>query len=676
MIEVKNLSFSYQNGKQSTLILRELSFSIRDGEWIAIHGSSGSGKSTLFYLLGTLHRPSSGTVTIDGSELTQMSPQDQAQFRNRHLGFVFQQFHLLPKTTVFDNIALAFQYPTYEPLTQQHRKKIESVANRVGLGDFLHRKTQELSGGQQQRVAVARSLVRGPSILLADEPTGNLDSKSAQQVMDLFRELHAEGHTIVMITHDPLMSAQCQRIITLQDGAIVHDSNPVSPIDDSTHESSKINNKNTTKRFISEHPEAWSNLLRRSLPLAWSQTLKHRVRSGLTMFGIALGTASVLAMMTFGSYAKEKLLESYADVGINTLQLSGYPAWRAVRLKPGQVPFREFSDKSDIPAIRKAFPNIQLVNPVISLGQITLTSNGIEQSNDINGIASTPLLERFANLEITQGRFLSSGHMETQSPVCVLGSDIQKKLYPRSSALQQFILVDINGASFQCQVIGTLAPTKVQYNGKSYDKYIIFPTSLIQIIASDWRTNINELQLEVDTVKGLDKLVEALPRFFQNRYGNTGQFFAYSNEIARNQMESALTLFSLTLMIISGVSMIVGGLGINNMMQVSVTERIKELGLRKALGATARHLLSQLVIEALLLAFFGSLIGASIGFFASEFIIWLASKFVEKIPFAWVLEPNAWILSIGFMMLVGFLSGLSPARRAGKLEIMEALRAE
>ena len=323
LLEVDNIEFSYSSEHQTTPVLRGCSFQVAAGEMVAIQGPSGSGKSTLLYLLGCMNHAQTGKIRIAGSDITRLSSDAAAIFRNRHIGFVFQQFHLLPKATALQNITLPSVYPIEFAAAPAHQvqRRGRELATLLGLGDRVDYLPQQLSGGQQQRVAIARALMNDPSLILADEPTGNLDSQNAKAVLQEFRKLQKMGKTIVIITHDREVAEQADRIIYLQDGRVVREETRQAARDGGSAALPK------ETRISSGFTPSY----RRILPLAWSNVFRNRARSLLTMLGISIGIAAVLSMLTLGRFAKERILSSYSELGVNTLAFYGYENWQQRR---------------------------------------------------------------------------------------------------------------------------------------------------------------------------------------------------------------------------------------------------------------------------------------------------------------------------------------------------------
>ena len=218
VVELRKVVKDYRLGQTFFRALRGVDLAVKDGEFLAITGPSGSGKSTLLHLMGALHRPTEGQVLFEGMDLTSLSPDELARLRNTKIGFVFQQFYLLPRITAWENVALPLAYARVRPA--ERRERALAALARVGLLEFAQHRPNQLSGGQQQRVALARALVHNPKLLLADEPTGNLDTQAGREVLELFHSLHKEGRTMVIVTHEPEIASSAERIVVLRDGLI------------------------------------------------------------------------------------------------------------------------------------------------------------------------------------------------------------------------------------------------------------------------------------------------------------------------------------------------------------------------------------------------------------------------------------------------------------------------
>jgi len=657
LIELKNINYAYGAGEP---VLRDLGLLVEVGEMVAIQGPSGSGKSTLLYLVGCLLDLQSGTLRIGGRDMGALSQDGLAAFRHRELGFIFQQFHLLPRATVLENILLPCRDATPEQVL-----KAKSIAASLGLGDRLEHLPNALSGGQQQRAAIARALMNDPAIILADEPTGNLDSASSSQIMDLLCRLGSRGITVIIITHDSEVAARAGRIVTIRDGRITGDI--------IKFRTSAIIAKNetaptaTASGFFSKYRvrEALANLGR------------NKLRSILTMTGITIGIAAVLAMTTIGQFTKRKILESYMELGANTLAFYGYPNWSLRATDKVEMPFNSFDWKRDMAPLKKIFPEITLMSPMLRSWDSGATFGGRVVNTDVRlyGVNEDGLA--LAGRALEGGRNLSKLHVEFMSNVCLVGAEIAKRLFININPLGRILQVTQDNNALSCKIIGILKHKASNNEWNKPDFQIIVPyTYFEKAIGNPWQVEIHNVLLQVTPGTDIRKTSNGIKAFFKQKYGNAGQFGADSDSLLVAQMEKFLTLFTILLGAIALISLAVGGIGITNMMLVSVSERYREIGLRKALGATNLEIRTQFMVEAVVICLVAGLVGLAAGFAVYEGIIFGASKVVTKLQFEWVFDYAAAIISFTAIMAVGVLSGLLPALKAEKLQVIEALRNE
>ncbi len=326
MFVVDKVSCSYKMGGHKVSVLNNLSFSVKAGEFVGIQGPSGSGKSTLFYILGFLLKPTHGHIIFDNTDVTQMSTDELTLIRNKHIGFIFQQFHLLPNANCLQNILLPTVYPCELASlseSQEYEQKARYLAKQLGLSHHLTHAPNQLSGGQQQRVAIARALIKDVELILADEPTGNLDSKTAQEIMEILQELNNQGKTIILITHDAEVAKYCSKVYHLRDGSFTH-------VVTNYQQEIKANEKVVSKQEKSFSPtnslDNNAKIVIANLPLVKANILRNKMKSFLTMLGVIIGVAVVLVTLTLGQFAKEKILETYESLGVNKLLVRGYPS--------------------------------------------------------------------------------------------------------------------------------------------------------------------------------------------------------------------------------------------------------------------------------------------------------------------------------------------------------------
>ncbi|MES3039395.1 MAG: ABC transporter permease [Bdellovibrionota bacterium] len=670
LIEVRDLHFSYRTGAdQSVPILHGLNFDIYPGEFVAIQGPSGSGKSTLLYLLGCMSPIQKGKVVIGDVDVSRLSEDELAIFRNENLGFVFQQFHLLPKASVLDNILLSAHYPIEKPKDlNAATEKAVLLATRLGLQDRLNHGPQELSGGQQQRVAIARALLNEAPVILADEPTGNLDSKSAAIVIDELKALKKNGKTIILITHDKEIAAQADRTIFIQDGKVL------------TEEKSLISPATSNPILIRKPRLPIMNpatAYLKLIPFASQNIFRNKVRSILTMIGISIGVASVLAMITLGQFAKDRILSSYAELGVNTLSFRGNQNWDQKATDRYGLSFTSFSWERDLLPLKEVFPEIIRITPTQSTYKSVFHFGGksVEEDGRAVGINEDAFL--ITGRKVIRGEALSYFHVKNQSPVCVIGAEVAEKLFSNVEPLGEVLRINTDNQSYGCRIIGVAANLNSRNENRNPDLEVYIPYTYFQAVAENWWVaRIRETLMKVEDGYDIEKTGKAVQAFFERKYGTSGRFRASADSILIGQMNRFLNIFSIFLASIALISLAVGGIGIANMMLVSVSERYREIGLRKALGATNSSIRQQFLLEAVLLCGIAGVVGLIIGFCGYQAIIWGGSKFIPKFQFEWIVDYQALLLSSVSIIAVGVLSGFIPAVRAEKLSPIEALRSE
>jgi len=678
LLLVDKLGFSYQIADRKVEILSNVSFKIERGDYLAIQGPSGSGKSTLFYILGCLLRPTNGRILFDGTDLSHLSDDQAALVRNQQIGFIFQQFHLLPRATVLDNIMLPANYPAelVKPRFEM-RKKAIAIADRLGLSSHLHHWPNQLSGGQQQRVAIGRALLNEVSVLLADEPTGNLDSRNAAEIMTIFDELHAQGRTLIIITHDGEVARRCGKVLQVHDGQ-------VSPAD--TPASRQLNippelNLTSTSAKSSKLPSAWSSstprMALKALPAACRNLNRNRAKSLLTMLGIVIGIAAVLAMISLGQFAKNRIMEGFETLGVNKLVVRGYPNWERKATDGSTQAFSGFEWDTDLKPLRRIFPEIQLISPVYANWQNTVTAGGHSVSDNVRLRGVNHEYLAITNAHLASGRMLTPYHIAARARVCLVGSELAAQLFQGKEAIGEMITIAVEEQrSFPCTIIGVMTPQHTREEWAQPNMQVLVPYTLFQATASYWSGRLSQFSVQVRADTDVESAAKKLKTYFDQRYGKAGRFSIDTEGTLVAQTKRFLNIFAALIAAIAFLSLLVGGIGIHNMMLVSVTERVKEIGLRKALGATSRSIKVQVLMESLVLCSVAGMIGIGAGFGATEAMIYAATKFVSGLAFEWVIDPWALAVSVGSIVCVGLFSGMVPALRAEKLQVIEALRAE
>lgn len=678
LICLNNLNFSYRTSSGERVpVLKNINLTVGEGELIAIQGPSGSGKSTLLYIIGCLLSDYTGQVLVEGRDIALLSDEELAVLRNQRIGFVFQQFHLLPKATVWDNILLPARYPAEFSRRSNREGRALSLVKELGLEGRTKHFPNQLSGGQQQRVSIARALLQDTQIILADEPTGSLDTQNSRQIMDLLKAAHRSGRTVIIITHDPEIAAQCDKIVHFRDGGIVE----IVPSagSESQQKGAELSTWASAEPSLKARGSGIQGLIRVTatlLPLAFQSLNQNRSRSLLTMLGVVIGVAAVLSMITLGSFTKRKILDSYAEMGVNTFMFYGYPNGELRAIDQVAIPFRSFDWERDILPLRTIFPEIAMMSPTLESSNASVTSGGktIESDVSIAGISADGL--RIANRPVSIGTDISPYHVENRSNVCVIGSEIATRIFAQKNPLSQIMYIKKWESSYACRVIGVLSPLTSNKSWYKPNLRIYMPYTYLQGISNPWQAQIGAVLMQVRDGANVEATSKKIKSLFEMKYGKAGYFQADSDSVLLNQMKRFLSLFSLLLGAIAMVSLGVGGIGITNMMLVSVSERFKEIGIRKAFGATNSSIRIQYLLESVLICGMAGLVGLLLGFILYEAAILGATKLVPILAFEWTFDGFALLLSIVSILVVGILSGLTPAWKAEKLQVIEALRSE
>jgi macrolide transport system ATP-binding/permease protein len=674
VLDIRDVHFAYRNRETGVRapVLRGTSLQGFPGELVAIQGPSGSGKSTLLYLAGGMLTPDSGEVLYMDRDLTKLPDAHLAALRNREIGFIFQQFHLLPRATVLENILLPATYiaELTAPELEKLKLKAQGLAARLGLAGYLSQLPNQLSGGQQQRVAIARALLLDAPLILADEPTGNLDTENSHEVMRILREEAKAGKTVLVITHEPEIAQLCDRTVPIRDGKVILTTEAPQ---------SRPSLFATTEKYESTSSANAQALLKRipsMLPLAWENLKRTRVRTALTLIGVTIGIAAVLSMLTLGQFVRDRILAGYEALGVNKVVISGRPNWELRATDPVPAVFKSFDSEKDPGNLMRIFPQIRKISPVFMSWRDTIDYGGVEYA----GIRTHGVDVEYAsitNRKVAEGNWLLTSHILNRSPVCVLGSDIAERLFPQRSGLGEVVhITTATQGDYTCRVIGVLEPVQTNVEGQRPNEQLFVPHTFFPSVNGIWESALREFAIQLKPGEDVLETGDALRGHFISKYGTSGRFQVDSDVVLMAQMERFLSSFRALLIAVAFLSLMVGGIGITNMMLVSVSERFREIGLRKALGATRLDVRAQFLTEAILVCGIAGLLGIFLGFFACELLIYIASQVISTLEFAWIFNPVAWGVSVGSTLLVGVLSGLVPALRAEKLEVIEALRSE
>jgi macrolide transport system ATP-binding/permease protein len=673
LIEVRNLTKVYGEGDAVVQALAGVSLTVYPGEFVAIMGPSGSGKSTFMHLLGCLDRPTSGSYLLAGQEVSGLSRDQRAAIRNRHIGFVFQSFNLLPRTTALENVELPMLYAGLGRDGQVERARL--ILEQVGLAARLSHRPNELSGGQQQRVAIARALANGAPMLLADEPTGNLDSASSAEIMALFRRLNREGGiTIVVVTHATDVAAWSDRVVSFRDGLIIDDRSAAEVVPAGHREaadpsSAHLEPADGKRASGSPRPErrtaAGSSLtgLSSLLRIAWEALRRNMARSFLTMLGIIIGVGAVITSMAIGAGAQEAVLKQIESLGANLVVITpGSVTSGGVRLGSGSQASLKLSDAeaiaASIPEVAAAAPYSQTSAQVLAGGANWFTAIG----------GTTPSWTAVENWTLAQGRFFTRSDVQEAAKVAVLGNTVAQNLFPSGGAVGSTVII----RNVPFQVTGVLAPKGQTGFGRDQDDVVIVPITTLQdrLMGQTWVNAILISAIAPEAVPGVIDSTERLLRLLHHLTVRQIDDFTIRNIANVQQVRIATSQTqALLLAAIAIVSLVVGGIGIMNIMLVSVTERTREIGLRMAVGARGRNIMLQFLVEALTLACAGGLLGIGIGIGISR-LVSLAGH--------WPVVVSVLSIILGFASsgIVGVVFGFYPAQRAAALDPIDALRYE
>jgi len=652
MIELKNLYKTYGKGEVSIVALNDVSLSVRQGEFVAIMGPSGSGKSTLLHMLGFLDRPDKGSYRILGTEISELSDDELAHLRNRLLGFVFQQFHLLRRTSALENVELPLIYSGKKAMIENARKNLGSV----GLASRVTHIPSELSGGEQQKVAIARALVNNPLILLADEPTGNLDTKSEEKIIKILKELNEQGKTIILVTHEKEIAQHAKRIITMRDGKIVSDE---------TRHRAKIPEKASVsiKELAGQSHSYFEKIeFKEHIRQSFRAILANKVRSFLSMLGILFGVAAVIAMLALGQGAKASMEERLKTLGSNLLSIRGGSAKvRGVARATGSM--ARFTS-ADVEALRDLKPLVKKIAGSVS-GSAQIVYKSENWNTNVEGVGHDYGEMRASIPEI--GRWFSREEITSRDKIAILGLTVVEKLFGNRNPVGE--IIKINRINFK--VIG-VAPEKGSGGWRDLDDVVYIPvtTAMYRVLGKNY---LDRIYAEIIDVESMDEAQERIKKVIMKRHrihkDVDDSFHIRDMSEIQEMLSSTTETMSMLLGCIAAISLLVGGIGIMNIMLVSVTERTREIGLRKAIGARAKDIMTQFLIEAVVMTLSGGLIGILLGVLTSVMLSFLAG-WATRVTISNI------FLAAGFSIVVGMFFGLWPAKKASRLNPIEALRYE
>ena len=644
LVALRGVTKTYGEGDLAVEVLHGIDLAIYPGELVAIMGASGSGKSTLMNILGCLDRPTTGTYHFMGRDVSGFSRDELAELRREAFGFVFQSYNLIATGTAADNVEVPAVYAGVPP-HERHARAQELLAM-LGLAERTHHRPNQLSGGQQQRVSIARALMNGGRIILADEPTGALDSKSGADVMRLLKDLAAQGHTVILITHAPEVAEHAQRVIEIRDGNVLSDPGPQAPDAARAAAQQWAPRSGGQVSYLSDVVEATKTALR--------ALRANMFRSILTLLGIVIGVASVIAMLAIGDGAKQTVIDRIGAMGSNLLLVRpGAPNQRGFNATATLV-------QADVVAIDRQVPNVLAAIPEQS-STVTLRFGGADYSSSVTGTsAKYPLARQWP---VARGSFFSADDEASYATVAVLGQTVVDALFPNGEEpIGQFVLV--NNLIFQ--VVGVMAPRGASPTGQDQDDVVLVPYATSQLRLSGQRFLRNVTVAVADTSR-IDETQSAVESLLTERHGVVDFQIRNMASIIETATETQNTM-TILLGSIAAISLLVGGIGVMNIMLVSVTERTREIGIRMATGARMRNILQQFLIEALVVSALGGAIGVVCGLGVAAVIEAFGT------PVQYSVLPV--LLAFGCAFATGLLFGYMPAKKAAGLDPVVALASE
>ncbi|KWH42301.1 MacB family efflux pump subunit [Burkholderia stagnalis] len=703
LLQLTNVTRRFATGDKDVVVLKNVSLSIDAGEIVAIVGASGSGKSTLMNILGCLDHPSEGRYTVGGRETGTLDGDELARLRREHFGFIFQRYHLLPHLSAVGNLEMPAVYAG-SPHAER-RARASSLLARLGLADREDHRPSQLSGGQQQRVSIARALMNGGEVILADEPTGALDSKSGRDVMRILLELNALGHTVILVTHDEHVARHARRIVEISDGEIVADRPNLHPVIDAmdagagagasadasvssdaeaeaeaqadagdvatsvrpaheaahdaahAHAPAPARTHGDDALSVVAPPRArrlsaGTGRFAEAFRMAWIALVSHRLRTLLTMLGIIIGIMSVVSIVAIGEGAKRYMLDEIGSIGTNTINL--YPGldWGDSRADAIQtlVP-------ADVAALAEQ-PYVDSVTPETSRSQL-LRYRNVDVNALISGVGDRFFQVR--GMRMAQGVAFGADEVRRQAQVAVIDQNARRKLFGANrNPLGEVILI----GNLPCVVIGVTADKKSAFGDvKSLNAWVPYTTASGRLFGQQY---LDSITVRVRDGQPSQAAEQSVTKLITQRHGRK-DFFTYNMDSVVKTVAKTGQSLTLLLSLIAVISLVVGGIGVMNIMLVSVTERTREIGIRMAVGARQADILQQFLVEAVLVCLLGGAIGIVLSFGVSI----LFSLFVEQ----WKMVFSAGAIVTAFLCstLTGVVFGYMPARNASRLDPIDAL---
>jgi len=644
LLELRDIRRSYPSGDGMVEVLKGVTLDIAAGEMVAIVGASGSGKSTLMNILGCLDKPTSGSYRVAGVDIATLDGDALARLRREHFGFIFQRYHLLSHLTAAQNVEVPAVYAGTERKARLARA--HELLQRLGLAEREGYQPSQLSGGQQQRVSIARALMNGGQVILADEPTGALDSHSGEEVMAILHQLRDAGHTVIIVTHDPQVAAQAERIVEIRDGEIIRNPPPA------------LKTGSVRQQPVAEPDNSWrqfSSGFREALTMAWRAMAANKMRTLLTMLGIIIGIASVVSIVVVGDAAKQLVLADIRSIGTNTIDV--YPG---KDFGDDDPQYQQALKYDDLIAIQKQ-PWVRSATPAVSQN-LRLRYGGTDVAASANGVSGQYF--NVYGMTFSEGTTFNDQQLTGRAQVVILDENTRRQLFPnKAKVVGDIVLV----GNMPATVIGVAQEKQSMFgSSKILRVWLPYTTMSGRIMGQSW---LNSITVRVNEGYSSERAELQLTRLLTLRHGKK-DFFTWNMDGILKTAEKTTRTLQLFLTLVAVISLLVGGIGVMNIMLVSVTERTREIGIRMAVGARKSDVLSQFLIEAVLVC----LVGGALGVCLSMLIAFTLQLFLPgwEIGFSPVALITAFICST----FTGVLFGWLPARNAARLDPVEALARE
>ena len=652
LLEVKNLTREFPAGETTVQILKGVNLEIYPGELVAIVGQSGSGKSTLMNILGCLDQPTAGSYKVKGRETRELEADELAELRREYFGFIFQRYHLLGDLNAAGNVEVPAIYAGADS-SERHQRSVQLLTD-LGLAEKTQNRPSQLSGGQQQRVSIARALMNGGDVILADEPTGALDKNSGIEVMRILRELNAKGHTIILVTHDHNVAKNATRIIEISDGNIISDEPNIPVNDDEPLE------KQTLVRPEQKKISSWRSAMDRlgeAFRMAILAMNAHRMRTFLTMLGIIIGIASVVSVVALGNGSQKQILENISSLGTNTITV-----YQGRGFGDNS---RSSQTKTLIPADADALaeqPYVDGVSPSVN-SSVTGRFKDIEASTTVNGVSEDFFYVKGLNFQ--SGQPFDKQSINEQAQDVVIDDNTKKTFFTDGTdPVGQVILL----GSVPSRIIGVIEPQKsAMGNSDSLNVYLPYSTVMSRMLG---QSNVRSIIVRIKDEYPSAAAENAILNLLVQRHGAQDVFTQNADSIRETIQQTTQTM-TLLISAIAVISLIVGGIGVMNIMLVSVSERTQEVGVRMAVGARQSDILQQFLIEAVLVCILGGILGVLLSLGIGQLITHFAGG-----TFQMAYSTTSIIAAFVCSSLIGIVFGFIPARNAARLNPVDALSRE